>query len=751
MSKEISLKINAKDNASASIKKVGDAVSGLGSVAKSAFALFAADKVLGFFKDAISSAAEADAGVKRSMQGITDSYSGFQISIAKSITGNKAFMGSIMKLLDVVGPFVTQLINGLVPALTFIAKLLTALADPIAKVIGYFKSLWDVGVTIVKLFTGDFKTSGGEVISVFSLILNAVISFTTYLTNIVIAVLEKVIGWLKNWFNAVKTLAELVYRIFAPALSALGTLIQTVIIPAFIKAFEQVKNIWTAIIGFGAALYEFSYKVIGTVLVYVNALTGAFATMWLYMTGDKDGARQKWKSTIEDMTSGLLKVKAITLTSAQDVNLGRVSADASTGKGTDYRAIGQAARLKKDADARFLELVKLREQDTIRKNELEELTKKEAAYHLELDRTGVSVERRAKVSDLLKQSTDSLNKQLDTQFTNLLKLKENNTLLAGEQQSLNDRTAAYTAELRNVNIKEERRAQIADVLLKQSDLLKKQADDRKKSIDDERAKNEELTRAQKTRLDSLIELATKGRASEYERHVLQQEITSARYAAEYASNPEDRARNLDDADRIHQALTTRTDGLRTMIGKSAEDMAKFIGQTFGDALVAGFNAAFSNLASGNIIGAIKGFFGTITGSIGSAITQMGAETITALVKDFIGNQIKLFMGYGGILKGLAKFLSNPWTAGIAAVAIGVALSGLSRSLGAQASSGASSSPVFSSGFNNSTTIANQAGGTVNVYIGGNGLINLNDPSQRQSWQDLLRDSNGRNINIYTGK
>lgn len=561
MSKVISLDIRADDHASAKLNKINQSVKSLGTAAKAGFALFAADAVVSFFKDAITAASEADSNIKDSMQGVSDTFVGFQIGIAKSITGNTKFMTSIENLLTAIGPLVEGLVSGLVPVLGGLAQAASFAANAISKYLG--------------------------------------------------------------------------------------------------PVFQALK------------------------IVTVGAAIGV-KSLYQAMNGDLVGAYNSLKS-LEGISE----------------RLGNVFENIPEPTPSNYRESGRRARLKKDgtkatasaatkpsADEEFERLVKLRDQNALHAGELDDLTKREASYRLELDKTNLTTERRLKVLDLLKSAGEFTKKQAED-----------------EQKSLDERVQGYKA----------------------------------------------LEDAQRAQLDALVSLAEKGKATVEERTRLQRELEDARTAADYASNPVDRNKHLDDVERLEGVLRPAQDSIRGMIGMSAEEMSSFIADSFGNGLLAGFQTAFSAAASGNIFGAIRGFFAGLSGVMGNAISQLASETMTKLVKDFIGRQVKVFMGYGNIMKGLSKFLSNPWTAGFAAVAIGVALSGLSRSLGAQASGGAGSSPVFGTGFNNSTTIAANAGGTVNVYVDGGGIINLNDPNQRRSWQDLIRDSNGRNINIYTGR
>jgi predicted DNA-binding protein (UPF0251 family) len=557
MAREISLRINAKDDATANIKKVVDSVKSLGGVAKAAFAVFAAEKVIGFFSQALSAASAGDAGVKQSMQGITDAFTGFQVSLVKNITGNKAFMASIERLLNAVGPLVEKLIVGLVPILVTLSEAAIFAANAISKYLG-------------PVFAAMQVVAAGAAISVKALF-------------------QALTGDLSG---AKKTLTEL---------EGIG---------------GRIKDAFDA---------------------DVTPITANYRTQGAQVRRNTDAAKNK----------------------PVDAN--------------------------KAADDEFTRLVKLRELDALRGGELETLATKEAAYRIELTKSTLSAERRLQVLDLLKTAGEFAKKQADE-----------------EKKSLDERTKGYKA----------------------------------------------LEDAQKAQLDALIALAQKGKATATDRATLQRELDDARTAAEYASNPVDRNRNLDDADRIGDALKPVNDGIRGLVGTSAQELSAFIGDTFGNGLLAGFQTAFSSAASGNIGGAIRGFFAGISGAMGAAITQLGAETITALATKFIKTQITAFMTYGKIMKGLTKFLANPWTAGFAAVAIGVALSGLSRSLGASAGGGVGGAPVFSSGLNNTTQIANQAGGTLNVYVDG-GFVNFNDPSQRQQWQDAIRDANGRNINIFS--
>lgn len=111
--------------------------------------------------------------------------------------------------------------------------------------------------------------------------------------------------------------------------------------------------------------------------------------------------------------------------------------------------------------------------------------------------------------------------------------------------------------------------------------------------------------------------------------------------------------------------------------KAAEDaiaqtIKRGFAQTLGDAIYAGFSAAFTGKGLGGIF---KSFAKTVLAGVGQIFTQLG----------------QTYLEYGGIMQALAGLLPNPFTAGYAGLAIGAALVAMGAALGAVATGGSHSS------------------------------------------------------------
>lgn len=106
--------------------------------------------------------------------------------------------------------------------------------------------------------------------------------------------------------------------------------------------------------------------------------------------------------------------------------------------------------------------------------------------------------------------------------------------------------------------------------------------------------------------------------------------------------------------------------------KSIQDRMKAsiqeFGQTLQNAIITAFQEAFDGKHVGNIV---EEFAGTILQGLGKMMIEQGV----------------IYKAYGAIMKALTKWLTNPFTAGAAATAIGIALIGLGAALKAQASGG----------------------------------------------------------------
>lgn len=108
-------------------------------------------------------------------------------------------------------------------------------------------------------------------------------------------------------------------------------------------------------------------------------------------------------------------------------------------------------------------------------------------------------------------------------------------------------------------------------------------------------------------------------------------------------------------------------------------IATMFAQTLGDGIYNAFAAAFNGEGLGGIFAA---FGKTVLAGIGEIFTMMGQQYLT----------------YGIIMSGLVPSLTNPFTAGPAAIAIGAALIALGSALGAVAKGGGGSSGHSAGGF-----------------------------------------------------
>jgi hypothetical protein len=112
--------------------------------------------------------------------------------------------------------------------------------------------------------------------------------------------------------------------------------------------------------------------------------------------------------------------------------------------------------------------------------------------------------------------------------------------------------------------------------------------------------------------------------------------------------------------------------LRQFFQETAELIQTEFAQTLGDAIGNAFEVAFR---TGDPLKAIQAFGTAMLAGVGSIFVQLG----------------QTYLKYGAIMKALAKLLPNPFTAGWAAAAIGVALIALGKALNAVAASAAGGS------------------------------------------------------------
>lgn len=194
------------------------------------------------------------------------------------------------------------------------------------------------------------------------------------------------------------------------------------------------------------------------------------------------------------------------------------------------------------------------------------------------------------------------------------------------------------------------------------------------------------------------------------------------------------------------ALSTDGGPLGFEFGVIATNMESNIADSFSDALYNGFLSAFER---GNPLPIIQSFGASMVGAIGSAVSDMAKTWLAGIGKTF-AKQAAAYLKFGSIMKGLSKWLTNPFTAGIASVAIGAALIALSRSLGAQAS-GIGGNSYGISGMNESVSssqngVAANAKGDATIVIEG-GLLDMSNPEQARSLARALESLSNRRVSI----
>lgn len=181
------------------------------------------------------------------------------------------------------------------------------------------------------------------------------------------------------------------------------------------------------------------------------------------------------------------------------------------------------------------------------------------------------------------------------------------------------------------------------------------------------------------------------------------------------------------ADDAIQAYTDAQNRIVDAIGQTSN----VLGSAIGDAFSAAFN--------GDGIGGVISSFGrTMLAGVGSIFVQLG----------------QTYLSYGTIMKGLAKFLTNPFTAGFAGVAIGAALIAMGTALGAVANRstqnvaggvGAQSSQLGSM----QNVVSDNKQGSATVVIQG-GLLDMSNPEQARALADALGTLTNRRVTIERG-
>lgn len=161
------------------------------------------------------------------------------------------------------------------------------------------------------------------------------------------------------------------------------------------------------------------------------------------------------------------------------------------------------------------------------------------------------------------------------------------------------------------------------------------------------------------------------------------------------------------------------------------------GTVLGDAVQSAFTKAFQ----GGSLGSIFKSFGTaVLQGIGGIFSQMGDT----------------YLQYGILMEGLAKLLPNPFTAGFAGVAIGLALKAMAGALGAIGNGGSGGSPSFSAPNPNqhsdsftSTTFdpldTSRLSGTQSTKASPIIVLGANSPQGQRAFAQFQTAAAGRNL------
>jgi hypothetical protein len=165
--------------------------------------------------------------------------------------------------------------------------------------------------------------------------------------------------------------------------------------------------------------------------------------------------------------------------------------------------------------------------------------------------------------------------------------------------------------------------------------------------------------------------------------------------------------------------------------QKSEDMAQKIGDGIENIMVASFSR------DGNTASAAKQFESMILGTLGTVLMKQG----------------EAYIAQSAIMISLSKFLSNPFTAGPAALGIGIALTALGAMLRGQAAKTLSTSSrsgvggsVSSQGLSNTQESLQNSKGDATIVING-GLLDMTDPKQARALRDAINGLNGRRVTI----
>lgn len=350
-----------------------------------------------------------------------------------------------------------------------------------------------------------------------------------------------------------------------------------------------------------------------------------------------------------------------------------------------------------------------------------------------LERLGVTARLMKEKPD--KEKKEDPSKAIDAQYDALIKLAEAGKLSTLEAMKLADEYDRFRGIVEAGNgTLEERTQALANVAAFEA-MVTKQTEAETKALEDRNRANADAIKLQNEELNARIRLVAGGKGTSVDKSALQGERSILRALLPEAKSASARLAIAEQIEEITEAL-----------GDGAKEVEKTISFEFGSALENGLKAAF---AGGGISGLFGSFFGELQDAIGAGIAGMVKKWITGTGL-FMNIQAKLYAAYGAIMKGFAWMLSNPWTAGIGAVAIGAALYGLTRSLGKSASTG-TASYAGTGTFNNGNSARMAEGiqqGTATLYIDGRGrYIDTEDPEQLKAFANAFKVATGQGLLI----
>lgn len=161
----------------------------------------------------------------------------------------------------------------------------------------------------------------------------------------------------------------------------------------------------------------------------------------------------------------------------------------------------------------------------------------------------------------------------------------------------------------------------------------------------------------------------------------------------------------------------------------SQEIIESAGRTIGDALFDSFASAFSGEG---ISGLIRNFGATMLEGLGSIFSDTGKQLI----------------GFGQIMQRLQVWLSNPLTAGPAAVAAGVALVALGGALSGIAQRVGTRGQGQPLATMQPANLGVDEGGSATLIIQG-GLLDMSDPRQKTALARALGQMSGRRVQIQS--